>query len=122
MIAIGTKCRRCIFSVAMGDNRTDDGRFRPEHTDGDILAAVRAHEPAATSEVAGELGMTRQGADRRLRQLRDDGSVNSKKIGASLVWFTPEQPAASRGQDSHEDAVDRTDSPPEYSYDRPDRN
>jgi hypothetical protein len=77
----------------MGKGRNTDGRFTPEHTDAEILAAVRAHEPAATSEVAGELDMTRQGADRRLRLLRDDGQVNSKKIGASLVWFAPAQAA-----------------------------
>jgi len=71
----------------MGERRNQHGRFTPEHTDTDILAAVRAHEPAATSEVAAEVGMTRQGADRRLRRLRDTGRVNSKKIGASLVWF-----------------------------------
>ena len=73
----------------MGEQRSEDGRFSPEHTDAEILAAVRAHEPAATSEVANEVGMTRQGVDRRLRRLRDDGRVNSKKIGASLVWFAP---------------------------------
>lgn len=77
----------------MVDDRSDDGQFTPEHTDAEILAAVRAHEPAATSEVAGEVGMTRQGADRRLRTLRDAGEVSSKKIGASLVWFAP-SPAA----------------------------
>lgn len=65
----------------------DSGRFTREHTDEEILAAVRAHEPAATREVGDEVGMTRQGADRRLRTLRDAGRVNSKKIGASLVWF-----------------------------------
>jgi DNA-binding Lrp family transcriptional regulator len=73
----------------MVEDRGTDGRFTPEHTDEDVLAAVRAHEPAATSEVGDELGMTRQGADRRLRRLRDEGRVNSKKIGASLVWFAP---------------------------------
>jgi hypothetical protein len=77
----------------MGKERNTDGRFTPEYTDAEILAAVRAHEPAATSEVAGELDMTRQGADRRLRLLRDDGRVSSKKIGASLVWFAPDQAA-----------------------------
>jgi hypothetical protein len=77
----------------MGKERNAGGRFTPEYTDAEILAAVRAHEPAATSEVAGELDMTRQGADRRLRLLRDDGRVSSKKIGASLVWFAPDQAA-----------------------------
>ncbi len=71
----------------MGEGRNTDGQFTPEHTDDEILGAVRAHEPAATSEVADEVGMTRQGADRRLRRLRDEGRVSSKKIAASLVWF-----------------------------------
>jgi hypothetical protein len=71
-------------------NRGDDGRYTPEVTDDELLAAVRTHEPAATSEVAGEVDMTRQGVDRRLRNLRDGGRVNSKKIGASLVWFAPD--------------------------------
>jgi len=72
----------------MAEQRNTDGRFTPEHTDEEILAAVRAHEPAATSEVADEVDMTRQGADRRLRSLRDEGRVNGKKIAASRVWFT----------------------------------
>jgi predicted ArsR family transcriptional regulator len=75
----------------MTEQRNQDGRFRPEHTDAEILAAVRTHEPAATSEVADEVDMTRQGADRRLRSLRDEGRVSSKKIGASLVWFAPHE-------------------------------
>jgi predicted transcriptional regulator len=76
----------------MGESRNQKGRFTPEHTDGDILAAVRAHEPAGTSEIADEVGMSRQGADRRLRRLRDGGRVNSKKIAASRIWFTEALP------------------------------
>ena len=72
----------------MGEERNSKGRFEQQHTDEDVLAAVRAHEPAATSEVADELGIARQSADYRLRKLRDGGRVSSKKIAASLVWFT----------------------------------
>lgn len=111
-----------VLPFAMGDDRNHEGRFTPKHADEEVLGAVRAHEPAATSEVASELDVSRQGADYRLRQLRDAGRVNSKKIGASLVWFTPEQIAASREEDSHNDAVDRTDPSAEYSHDQPDRN
>lgn len=60
-----------------------------QHTDGDVLAAVREHEPAATSEVVAELGIVHQSADYRLRNLREEDRVESKKIGASLVWFAP---------------------------------
>jgi len=71
----------------MTDTRDESGRFAQTVSDDVVLAAVRAHTPAATSEVADECGVTRQAVDYRLRELRDDGRVNSKKIGASLVWF-----------------------------------
>jgi len=78
-----------ISPLAMGEDqqRDQNGQFTPGNTDNDVVAAVRAHEPAATSEVAQELGLTRQGADHRLRQLRDKGRIESKKIAASLVWY-----------------------------------
>jgi len=81
-------------------NRDDDGRYTPAVEEDTILSAVETHAPAATSEVADELGLTRQAADYRLRQLRDREAVSSKKIGASLVWF----PAEDRSDDG---AVDR---------------
>ncbi len=57
----------------------------------DYLEAVREHEPAATSEVAEAVGVTRQGADYRLRKLEEDGLVRSKMVGNSLVWFVNEE-------------------------------
>lgn len=57
------------------------------HPEEDYLDAVREHEPAATSEVADAVGVTRQGADYRLRQLEVEGLVRSKMAGNSLVWF-----------------------------------
>ena len=74
----------------MGEKKRDTtGRYSRSVDDTDVVTAVRAHDPAATSEIAGEVGISRQGADRRLRDLRDRGEVSSKKIGASLVWFMP---------------------------------
>jgi predicted ArsR family transcriptional regulator len=75
-------------------SRDETGRYTGEVTDDDVVAAVRAHDPAATSEIGDELGVSRQAADRRLRNLRDDGRVSSKKIGASLVWFLPREAGA----------------------------
>ena len=87
----------------MGERTRDEstGQFAGEVTDGDVVAAVRAHDPAATSEIGDELGVSRQAADRRLRRLRDDGRVSSKKIGASLVWFMPRETGA---RPAHDDA------------------
>lgn len=78
-----TECNLLIFS--------QKGRltYQKQHIDDDTLMAVREYEPAATSEVAAELGIARQSADYRLRKLRKGERVNSKKIGASLVWFAP---------------------------------
>ena len=74
----------------MGERTRDtSGRYQSNVTDDDVVAAVRAHDPAATSEVADAVDVTRQAVDRRLRRLRDDGRVSSKKIGASLAWFMP---------------------------------
>lgn len=50
------------------------------------LDAVENHSPASTKEVADAVGVTRQGADYRLRQLEEMGKVTSKKIGNSLAW------------------------------------
>lgn len=69
--------------------RDANGRFKGEVSESDVVAAVRSYDPAATSEVADELGIERQSADYRLRKLRDSGDVCSKKIGASLVWYLP---------------------------------
>lgn len=53
----------------------------------DLIAAIEAHEPAATREVAEAVGVTRQGADYRLRQLEEEGKVNRKMVGNSLIWM-----------------------------------
>jgi len=66
--------------------RDERGRFSAKHTDDEVLAAVRKHEPAGTSEVAEELGIKRPSADYRLRQLEEEEKVESKKIGNSLAW------------------------------------
>lgn len=67
-------------------NRESSGEYAREASDEDILAAVRDHNPAATSEVAEAVDLTRQAVDYRLRQLEKDERVIRKKIAASLVW------------------------------------
>jgi len=60
-----------------------------EATDERILRAIRdAYAPAVgTSEIADELGVERQTADRHLRDLSEEGYVNTKKIGRVRVWW-----------------------------------
>ena len=92
----------------MGEKQRDtSGRYSRSVDDAEVLAAVRAHDPAATSEVAEEVGISRQGADRRLRALRDVGEVSSKKIGASLVWFMPRDTGTQPPRDGRESVETR---------------
>lgn len=53
--------------------------------------AIRENSPASTSEVAEAVGVTRQGADYRLRKLEDEGKVSSKMVGNSLIWTLDEK-------------------------------
>jgi len=70
--------------------RDESGRYTSIYSDEEILQAVAKHEPAGTSDVAEELGIARQGADYRLRNLKSEGRVSKKKVGNSLVWFVNE--------------------------------
>ena len=56
----------------------------------EYLDAVREHAPASTKEIADAVGVTRQGADYRLRELESDGKVSKKMVGNSLVWMVNE--------------------------------
>lgn len=75
----------------MTTERDSHGRIKPQHSDDQVIAAVKEHSPAATSEVGDELDIARQSADYRLRKLADAGRVEKKKIGASLVWTAVEE-------------------------------
>jgi len=76
-------------------DRDEDGRFVEGRSDEDVLDAVAVNAPAATAEVADALGLTRQAADYRLRQLREAGRVESKMIGSALAWSLPADRGAS---------------------------
>jgi len=77
-----TLCQSCHRT-----KRDNPGSFDKQYSTDAIIDAVQKHFPAATSEVADEIDMTRQGADARLRRLHEAGVVEKKKIAAALVWF-----------------------------------
>lgn len=58
-------------------------------TDEEILAAIREHRAPAvgTKDIADAVGVSRQAADNRLRNLEADGLVNRYQAGRSLVWW-----------------------------------
>lgn len=67
-------------------DRNERGQFEPEHSDEEVIAEVRKHQPAGTGEIAKELNIARQSADYRLKRLENEGKVKSKKIGGTLAW------------------------------------
>ena len=67
-----------------------DGGRKPRATDKDILGVFRsASDPVlSTSEVADELPIKRRGTLDRLQSLKDDGDLDSKRIGGrNTVWW-----------------------------------
>ena len=69
----------------------EQGPIDVTHSVDDYLNAIRQHAPASTKEIADSVGVTRQGADYRLRKLEDEGIVQSKMVGNSLVWMVAEE-------------------------------
>jgi predicted transcriptional regulator len=54
-----------------------------------ILRAIRNHYAPAVgaADIAEEIGVARQTVDNRLRDMWDDGLVDSKKVGRSRIWW-----------------------------------
>jgi predicted transcriptional regulator len=67
--------------------RSESGEWTSTVSDTDILSAVDQHEPAATTEIAETVSMTRQGTEKRLKSLLEKEKVSRKMIGASAVWY-----------------------------------
>ena len=57
--------------------------------DREILNAVYRCTPAGTNEVADLVGISRQGAEYRLKTLEEDERIWSKKVGPTRVWMHP---------------------------------
>ena len=72
-------------------DRDDEGRFSASVSDEAVLDAVATAAPVGTSDVAEELGLTRQAADYRLRRLREAGRVEADTIGGALAWSVSER-------------------------------
>lgn len=60
------------------------------HPESAYFDAIRSNTPASTKKIAEAVGVTRQGADYRLRKLQEEGKVESEMIGNSLLWKLPE--------------------------------
>lgn len=72
------------------DSENPGADARRKYEDEEFIDAVRELQPASTREVGERVGCPRRTADYRLRKLRDEGTVNSKMVGNSLVWYPAE--------------------------------
>lgn len=70
------------------DNRS--GRYTTEFDIEDFAEAVEKLEFASTRGVANEVGCSYDLAYRRLKELRDDGVVDGRKMGNTYHWLPTE--------------------------------
>lgn len=80
-------------------------------SEGEYLDAIRECTPATTKCVADEVGVTRQGADYRLRVMEEKGLVTKQMVGNTLLWSVVE------GAESPVSASDGSDD--EYPTEEP---
>lgn len=87
----------------MDRDRGEGGKFASKVTNSDVLQALRGHgDPVATAAELGDvLGVTPETTRRHLSELREEGHVERKEVGArAVVWWTttgneyPNAPAA----------------------------
>jgi CTP-dependent riboflavin kinase len=62
---------------------------RPTVTDEEVIReiALVSGPVAVSSELTDRLGMSRQGVDKRLRDLEDRGLLESKIAGRTRIWW-----------------------------------
>lgn len=74
------------------DRNEETGRYSASYSDDDFLEAIAdLGGTAGTSEIADHVGCVRDSAYRRLNQLAENGCVERRRIGNSLVWFATEK-------------------------------
>jgi predicted transcriptional regulator len=71
------------------DDKT--GKITEKFTNQQFIDAVREHSPASTSEVGETVGCSSDNAYRRLKTLEEEGKLESKMAGNSLIWFLGDQ-------------------------------
>ncbi|WP_246391668.1 HTH domain-containing protein [Halosimplex pelagicum] len=71
------------------DREEESGKYTTSYPDSSFLEAIQQlGGMAGTSEIAEEVGCTRRTAYTRLKSIEEDGRINSRKVGNSLVWST----------------------------------
>lgn len=73
------------------EKRDDGGKFSTRYTPEDFLGALNLlGGSGSTKEIADEVGCSRRTANYRLSDLEDEGRVDSRKVGRSILWQVSE--------------------------------
>jgi len=68
----------------------ETGKISQQYSDEQFIEVVKNSAPASTSEVAEGVGCSSDNAYRRLKSLEEEGRIDSKMAGNSLIWFPME--------------------------------
>ena len=71
------------------DRDEESGKYTTSYSNSDFIESIQElNDMAGTSDIAEEIGCTRRTAYTRLKSLEEEGLVESRKVGNSLVWTT----------------------------------
>ncbi|MFD1642682.1 winged helix-turn-helix domain-containing protein [Halohasta litorea] len=73
-------------TVVARNRDSDTGQYIQAYSDSDLLDYLDTEGPTGTQAVADRFGYKQPTAYRRLRQLEQDGKVESEKVGNALLW------------------------------------
>ena len=74
-----------------GEERDDEGKFSTKYSPEYFLSALdQLGGSASTKEIADEVGCSRRTANYRLSDLEDEGRVDSREVGRSILWQVSE--------------------------------
>ena len=69
------------------DRDEESGRYTDTYTEEELIEAIRTlGGMAGTSDIAEHVGCARDTAYKKLKQMREEGTVSSQKVGGALLW------------------------------------
>ena len=82
----------CEWATVPGKDREEEsGKYTTSYPDSSFLDAIQQlGGMAGTSEIAEEISCTRRTAYTRLKSLEEEGRIESRKVGNSLIWKVPD--------------------------------
>ena len=71
------------------DRDEDSGEYTETYPDSDFIEVIEEMDGmASTSDISDKVGCTHRTAYTRLKRIEEDGLIESRKLGNSLVWMT----------------------------------